>query len=422
MDPMAIVAEPWRQRLADDGRDVRRADEPPGTRGALRRRHAEALVGQQHDAHVRRVLPGAGRLVPVGLQDGLRHADRARSWLLRTRCGASPGPCCRPAPRRGRRSSHRSRQVRRSTSPRPSLVYFQFVFAAITPILMLGSVLGRFSFKAWIPFVLLWITFVYTVNAFLLWGGGYFAFHGALDYSGGYVIHLAAGISGFVAAAVIGPRLQRDREVDAPNNLLMVAVGAGLSVARLERLQRRGLLLRWRQRLGGGDQHQPVHRRGDAGVDRLGLHLPRQAIADRLGQRHDHRSGGDHAVRRFRQRLRCDRGRGDRFDDRVDGDPLPQSSAGVPTRGRHAGGDLHARDRRVVRRPDGGAVCRPDSWSSTSASTAHQTCPAFSSVFNGGSFTLLKWQALAGLWVIVFSGVMTFILLKIVGHLAYRCV
>src|SRR2546428_7379603 len=112
--------------------------------------------------------------------------------------------------------------------PQASLVYFQFVFAAITPILMLGSVLGRINIKAWIPFVLLWITCVYTVNAFLIWGGGYFAAHGALDYSGGYVIHLAAGISGFVAAAVIGPRLQRDREVDAPNNLLMVMVGAGL--------------------------------------------------------------------------------------------------------------------------------------------------------------------------------------------------
>src|SRR5580693_6707705 len=112
--------------------------------------------------------------------------------------------------------------------PKSALVYFQFVFAAITPILMLGSVLGRVNFKAWIPFVALWCTFVYAVNAFLIWGGGYFAAHGALDYSGGYVIHLAAGISGFVAAAVIGPRLQRDREVDAPNNLLMVACGAGL--------------------------------------------------------------------------------------------------------------------------------------------------------------------------------------------------
>ena len=93
---------------------------------------------------------------------------------------------------------------------------------------MLGSVLGRFNFKAWIPFVGLWTLLVYTINAFLIWGGGWFAQQGALDYSGGYVIHLAAGVSGFVAAAVIGPRLQRDREVDAPNNLAMVAVGAGL--------------------------------------------------------------------------------------------------------------------------------------------------------------------------------------------------
>jgi Amt family ammonium transporter len=112
--------------------------------------------------------------------------------------------------------------------PQSSLVYFQFVFAAITPILMLGSVLGRINFKAWIPFVALWITFVYTVNAFLIWGGGFWAAKGAVDYSGGYVIHLAAGVSGFVAAAVIGPRLKRDREIDAPNNVLMVAVGAGL--------------------------------------------------------------------------------------------------------------------------------------------------------------------------------------------------
>ena len=57
--------------------------------------------------------------------------------------------------------------------PGVSLVYFQFVFAAITPMLMLGSVLGRINQKAWIPFMILWITFVYAINAFLIWGGGY---------------------------------------------------------------------------------------------------------------------------------------------------------------------------------------------------------------------------------------------------------
>src|SRR5690349_15421571 len=112
--------------------------------------------------------------------------------------------------------------------PQGSLVYFQFVFAAITPILFIGSVIGRISFKVWLIFVPLWITFAYAVNAFLLWGGGWWAAHGALDFSGGYVIHLAAGVSGFVAAAVVGPRLKRDREHGVPNNLLFVAVGAGI--------------------------------------------------------------------------------------------------------------------------------------------------------------------------------------------------
>jgi Amt family ammonium transporter len=112
--------------------------------------------------------------------------------------------------------------------PQATLAYFQFVFAGITPLLMLGSVLGRINFKAWVPFVLLWSSIVYTVDAFCIWGGGFFSEHGAVDFSGGYVIHLSAGISGFVAAAVVGPRLQRDREIDAPNNVAMVAIGAGL--------------------------------------------------------------------------------------------------------------------------------------------------------------------------------------------------
>ena len=62
--------------------------------------------------------------------------------------------------------------------PGASVEYFQFVFAAITPILFIGSVLGRISFKAWMVFVPLWITFAYAVNAFLLWGGGYWAQQG----------------------------------------------------------------------------------------------------------------------------------------------------------------------------------------------------------------------------------------------------
>jgi Amt family ammonium transporter len=112
--------------------------------------------------------------------------------------------------------------------PQSTLAYFHFAFAAITPLLFMGSVVGRMNIRAWLLFVPLWSTLVYTVNAFLLWGGGWWAGKGALDYSGGYVIHLAAGTSGFVAAAVIGPRLARDRAHGVPNNLPMVAVGAGI--------------------------------------------------------------------------------------------------------------------------------------------------------------------------------------------------
>jgi Amt family ammonium transporter len=112
--------------------------------------------------------------------------------------------------------------------PTDTLAYFQFVFGAITPLLFLGSVLGRIKFSAWCLLVALWSTFVYGIDAFLLWGGGYFAQEGSLDFSGGFVIHMSAGVSGFVAAWVLGPRLLRDRQHGVPNNLVMAAVGAGI--------------------------------------------------------------------------------------------------------------------------------------------------------------------------------------------------
>jgi Amt family ammonium transporter len=112
--------------------------------------------------------------------------------------------------------------------PTATLVYFQFVFAAITPILFLGALVGRLKFKAWLLIVPLWITLVYCVDAKLLWGGGFFAIKGAVDYSGGYVIHLSAGVAAFVGALILGPRRWQDRENAFPSNLMMVAVGAGI--------------------------------------------------------------------------------------------------------------------------------------------------------------------------------------------------
>ena len=112
--------------------------------------------------------------------------------------------------------------------PGSTLVYFQFVFAAITVIILAGAVLGRMSFRAWMLFAPLWICGVYTVGAFMIWGGGWLSQLGALDYSGGYVIHVAAAASGFTAAAVIGPRLLKDRQNSTPNNLMMALAGGGL--------------------------------------------------------------------------------------------------------------------------------------------------------------------------------------------------
>lgn len=112
--------------------------------------------------------------------------------------------------------------------PMATLVFFQFVFAAITVIILAGSLLGRMNFTAWMIFCPLWMTLVYTVGAFSLWGGGWLAGLGVADFSGGYVIHLAAGTSGFVAAALIGPRLQIDREHFPPNSLLVTLIGAGI--------------------------------------------------------------------------------------------------------------------------------------------------------------------------------------------------
>lgn len=73
------------------------------------------------------------------------------------------------------------------------MVFFQYAFAAVTVILLVGSVLARMSIKAWLAFVPLCITFSYSVGAYSIWGGGFLFQWGVVDYSGVYVVHLAAG-------------------------------------------------------------------------------------------------------------------------------------------------------------------------------------------------------------------------------------
>lgn len=87
------------------------------------------------------------------------------------------------------------------TFPAATLIFFQFVFAGITPVLLAGALVGRMNFKAWMAFVPLWHTFSYTVGAFSLWTPKGFLFEsGVIDFAGGYVIHLSSGISGLTAA------------------------------------------------------------------------------------------------------------------------------------------------------------------------------------------------------------------------------
>ncbi|BBN20363.1 ammonium transporter, Amt family [Marchantia polymorpha subsp. ruderalis] len=112
--------------------------------------------------------------------------------------------------------------------PMSTLVYFQFVFAAITLVLIAGSLLGRMNFLAWMIFVPLWLTCSYSVGAFSVWGGGFLFQWGVIDYAGGYVIHLSAGVAGYVAAYWVGPRLEKDRANFPPNNVLLTLAGAGL--------------------------------------------------------------------------------------------------------------------------------------------------------------------------------------------------
>ncbi|KAF8410357.1 hypothetical protein HHK36_002885 [Tetracentron sinense] len=111
--------------------------------------------------------------------------------------------------------------------PTASFVFYQFGFAAITVILLGGSLLGRMNFYAWIIFVPLWLTLSYTVGAYSIWGIYGFLEPHIVDFSGGYVIHLSSGVAGFTAAYWVGPRHCDDRQNFPPNNIIHMLGGAG---------------------------------------------------------------------------------------------------------------------------------------------------------------------------------------------------
>ena len=109
----------------------------------------------------------------------------------------------------------------------PFVLYFvfQLAFAVITPALISGAVAERMNFKAYTIFIGLWSIFVYSPAAHLVWGGGFFAKMGVLDFAGGLVIHLTAGVSAFAAAMYVGARKNEDY---TPCNMAYVSIGAGI--------------------------------------------------------------------------------------------------------------------------------------------------------------------------------------------------
>jgi Amt family ammonium transporter len=115
------------------------------------------------------------------------------------------------------------------TIPHQLFVVFQLMFAIITVALITGSLVGRMRFSAFLIFAVLWSTFVYDPLAHWVWGvGGWLRNLGALDFAGGTVVHISSGVSGLVAALVLGRRRGYGVEPMLPHNLPLTVLGAGL--------------------------------------------------------------------------------------------------------------------------------------------------------------------------------------------------
>jgi len=114
------------------------------------------------------------------------------------------------------------------TIPDLQFVAFQMMFAIITPALITGAFAERMKFSAYILFALLWSTLVYLPVCHWVWGGGWLGGHGALDFAGGTVIHINSGAAALVVAIVIGRRKGYGKESFHPHNLTMTILGASI--------------------------------------------------------------------------------------------------------------------------------------------------------------------------------------------------
>jgi ammonium transporter, Amt family len=115
------------------------------------------------------------------------------------------------------------------TIPGSAYMAFQMMFAIITPALITGAFAERKKFKAFVIFTLLWTLLVYSPIAHWVWGqGGWLNKLGALDYAGGTVVHISSGVAALVAALVLGPRVRRESERFEPHDVRLAVIGAGL--------------------------------------------------------------------------------------------------------------------------------------------------------------------------------------------------
>jgi len=112
----------------------------------------------------------------------------------------------------------------------PHLLFcaFQMMFAIITPALITGTFAERVKFSAFLLFTILWATLVYLPVCHWVWGGGWISGHGGLDFAGGTVIHINSGAAALVAALLFGKRRGWGREAFHPHNLSMTVLGAGI--------------------------------------------------------------------------------------------------------------------------------------------------------------------------------------------------
>jgi len=114
------------------------------------------------------------------------------------------------------------------TIPEILFMIFQMTFAVITCALVAGSVAERMRFSAFMLFCVLWLFVVYVPSAHWVWGGGFLQTMGLLDFAGGTVVHINAGIAGLVAALVLGNRTGFGRENLSPFDLSLAVIGTGL--------------------------------------------------------------------------------------------------------------------------------------------------------------------------------------------------